>query len=196
MSAGAVGLNLHGQPLAAPATPSCACRTPPSPPKGGLHAQPDWYAMLLARTLIGYRPMPTKITAAGAPNWPPPASRARTRASSCCSQTTTRPARCPLVLRIGVGAGVGQAKVLRLTDASPYDKAGVRIGGHEVGGDGSWHEPAGEPAPVSGGYVTVEDDALFRRARHGRCRSLERAPRSRGGSGEEAACRRSGAARP
>jgi hypothetical protein len=155
MSAGAAGLNLHGHPASCAGYSELCLPDPALAAEGRLHAQPDWYALLLARTLIGYRPMPTKITAAGAPNLAAAGFTGPNQSVKVLLSDDDAPGSLPLVLRIGVGAGLGQAKVLRLTDASPYDKAGVRIGGHEVAADGSWHEPAGESAPVSGGYVTV-----------------------------------------
>ncbi len=192
MSAGAAGLNLHGHPLACTGYSELCLPDPTLAAEGRLHAQPDWYAMLLARTLIGYRPMPTKITAAGAPNLAAAGFLGPNQSVKLLLSDDDAPGSLPLVLRIGVGAALGQAKVLRLKDASPYDKAGVRIGGREVGADGSWHEPAGESAPVSGGYVTVKmapsSAALVTVVPKPRTCAKKR----RGG----AACRRGGAARP
>ncbi len=68
MAAGAVGLNMHGHPLSCSGYSELCLPNPALASDGRLRAQPDWYALLLARTLIGYRPVPTRISAAGAPN--------------------------------------------------------------------------------------------------------------------------------
>ena len=66
MASGAVGINLQGNPgNCAGYTPLCA-PDPGALAKGALHAQPDWYALLLTRSLVGYRPLPTTVTAEGA----------------------------------------------------------------------------------------------------------------------------------
>ena len=36
--------------------------------EGRLRAQPDWYALLLTSSLVGYRPLPTTVTGEGEPN--------------------------------------------------------------------------------------------------------------------------------
>jgi hypothetical protein len=194
MAAGAAGLNLHGHPL------SCSgyselCLPNPSVADGRLRAQPDWYALLLARTLIGYRPMPTRITAAGAPDLAATGFIGPDHTVKLLLSYDNAPGSVPVSLRIGVGAGLGEARVLRLTDGSPYYRDGVRIGGREVGADGSWHEPAGERVPLSGGYVTVKmapsSAALLTVSpKPQKCGRKQR--RHRGGTG----CRRTGAARP
>ena len=114
MASGAVGINLQGNPgNCAGYTPVCA-PDPTALAKGALRAQPDWYAMLLTRSLVGYRPLPTTVTAEGPPATPiapqkrPPAAKAhrpprrtdrtsssprsRVPATGCrlCSSTTNR----------------------------------------------------------------------------------------------------------
>lgn len=70
MAAGAVGINLQGNPgNCAGYTPLCA-PDPSALAQGALRAQPDWYAMLLTRSLVGYRPLPTTVTTEGAPVTP------------------------------------------------------------------------------------------------------------------------------
>jgi hypothetical protein len=195
MAAGAAGLNLHGHPLSCSGYSELCLPDPALASAGRLHAQPDWYALLLARTLIGYRPMPTKITAAGAPNLAATGFTGPNHTVKLLLSDDDAPGSLPLVLRIGVGAGLGEGGVLRLTDGSPYAKDGVRIGGREVSAAGTWHEPAGEPVRVSGGYVTVKmapsSAALVTVApKPQRCGRKQRPRRG------ETACRRNGAARP
>lgn len=70
MASGARGINLQGNPG------NCAGYTPLCAPdasalaRGALRAQPAWYALLLARSLVGYRPLPTIVAAEGAPPTP------------------------------------------------------------------------------------------------------------------------------
>ena len=72
MASGAIGINLQGNPgNCAGYTPVCA-PDPTALETGALRAQPDWYAMLLTRSLVGYRPLPTTVTAEGAPAQPIP----------------------------------------------------------------------------------------------------------------------------
>ncbi len=76
MASGAVGINLQGNPgNCAGYTPLCA-PDPAALAKGSLRAQPDWYAMLLTRSLVGYRPLPTTVTEQGAPAQPIPPEEA------------------------------------------------------------------------------------------------------------------------
>ncbi len=195
MAAGAAGLNLHGHPLSCTGYSELCLPDPALAAAGQLRAQPDWYALLLARTLIGYRPVPTKISAAGTPNLAATGFTGPNHTVKLLLSDDDAPGSLPLVVRIGVGAGLGQARVLRLTDGSPNARDGVRIGGRAVGANGSWREPAGETAHLSSGYVTVKmapaSAALVTVAPKPRtCRRRQR-PR-RGGTG----CRRSGATRP
>jgi hypothetical protein len=61
-SAGAVGINLHGHPNSCSGySPLCA-PDPTAIERGELRAQPGWYALLLTRSLVGWRPMPTSIS--------------------------------------------------------------------------------------------------------------------------------------
>lgn len=70
MASGARGINLQGNPG------NCAGYTPLCAPdasalaRGALRAQPAWYALLLTRSLVGYRPLPTIVAAEGAPPTP------------------------------------------------------------------------------------------------------------------------------
>jgi hypothetical protein len=70
MASGARGINLQGNPG------NCAGYTPVCAPDaaalagGALRAQPAWYALLLTRALVGYRPLPTTVAAEGAPRTP------------------------------------------------------------------------------------------------------------------------------
>ncbi len=62
MAAGVAGMNLQGNPTHCTGyTPLCA-PDPGAVAKGELRAQPEWYALLLTRSLVGERPVPAKIS--------------------------------------------------------------------------------------------------------------------------------------
>jgi hypothetical protein len=68
MTAGATGINLQGNPT------NCGGYTPVCAPDAGalaagrLRAQPEWYALLLTKTLVGDRPLPIAIAPSVAPS--------------------------------------------------------------------------------------------------------------------------------
>ena len=105
MTAGAAGINLQGNPMHCVGyTPLCT-PDPVAATAGSLRAQPEWYALLLSRSLVGCRPLPTTVapaTGAPAPRRSPPQPRptswtphSRVPATPCgwSSWTTNRPAR-------------------------------------------------------------------------------------------------------
>ncbi len=65
MSMGVEGINLQGNPAnCAGYTPVCA-PTAEGLAAGALDAQPEWYALLLAKALIGDRPLPASTSSPG-----------------------------------------------------------------------------------------------------------------------------------
>ncbi|HTB49519.1 MAG TPA: hypothetical protein VK701_00945 [Solirubrobacteraceae bacterium] len=157
MAAGAVGINLQGNPVnCAGYTPLCAADTT-ALAQGALRAQPEWYALLLTRELIGTRPLPTTISAVNSPNL--------VAAAFSMPNHTLKIALCndepegtgPLVLQLEVGAGMGSAQIMRLTDSSPSATAGTLLAGRAVAANGSWRAPQRMESVAShGGTVTVE----------------------------------------
>ena len=155
MAAGTTGLNLHGHPTSCSGySPLCA-PDPAALAVGHLRAQPDWYALLLTRSLIGYRPVPTTIASAGTPDLAAAGFSGPNHTLKLLVSDDDPPGSPPLALSVGVGGSYGAAKVLRLTGASPSATDGVRIGGRAVASGGGFTEPAGEPAPVHGGVLTL-----------------------------------------
>jgi hypothetical protein len=68
MAAGVAGINLEGNPANCTGyTPLCA-PDPSALAQGALRAQPEWYALLLTKSLVGKRPLPTTISTAGPTN--------------------------------------------------------------------------------------------------------------------------------
>jgi len=171
MASGARGINLQGNPgNCAGYTPLCA-PDPAALAKGALRAQPDWYAMLLSRSLVGYRPLPTTVTAEGAPTQPTPPEEAPGSEGAPAGGEVTPPpvtngpnlvvasfsgpdhgvqvvlvddeppGARPLALRLNVGAGLGPGQILRLTGPSPRATGDILLGGHAVSPDGSLKAP-------------------------------------------------------
>jgi hypothetical protein len=196
MAAGTAGVNFHGHPASCKGySPLCA----PDPVElaaGRLHAQPDWYALLLTRSLVGYRPLPTTISAPGSPNLAAAGFSGPKHTLKLLLSYDNPPGAPALSLRVGVGAGLGAARVLRLTGPSPTATEGTKLGGREVASDGSFRAPLEEPrASVRGGILTVRmapsSAALVTVVPAGRNCGRKHRPRA-GRTG----CPRSGAARP
>ena len=168
MTAGTAGINLQGNPTnCAGYTPLCT-PDPAAVTSGALRPQPEWYALLLTRSLVGCRPLPTTVAPAPiapaatvpAPGAPvtgapaPPAAPAGmpnlVDASFSCPDHSLRvalvddepPGSSPLALTLNVGAGLDSARVMRLTAPAPSATSGVLLAGGAVAAGGSWSEPA------------------------------------------------------
>jgi len=127
---------------------------------GRLRAQPDWYAMLLTSSLIGYRPLPTTVSAPVTTNLAAYAFSGPARTRKLLLIDDEAPGASPLAIRVPVGAGLGAARVLRLTGPSLAATDGVRLGGRAVTASGTWRAPArGEQAPVRRGVLSLRLDA-------------------------------------
>ena len=181
MDDGLAGINLQGNPTNCLGyTPMCAPSAEASA-AGNLRAQPDWYALLLAKSLIGYRPLPTTIGAAtpGPPEPEAPTTGEQEVAESSAPEGTPDlvaasflgpghtikvllsdqepPGANPLEIRLGVGAGFAAGDLMRLEAASPGATNGVTLAGKAVAANGSWHEPKyPEIVTVHSGLATLQ----------------------------------------
>jgi hypothetical protein len=156
MAAGAVGVNMHGNPSRCDGySPVCAPGAE-ALSTGELVAQPEWYALLMLRGLVGDRPLPTSVVRSP-------------RATNIQAAALLAPdGRLDFVLvddepaggrtatvRLNVGAGYTGASTLALTGQSLAALSGTQLGGHEVAADGSW-QPGRLPwTHSSDGVVTV-----------------------------------------
>jgi len=156
MSMGVAGINLHGSPANCNGyTPLCA-PTPEDLASGALRAQPEWYALLLAKELIGDRPLPTITSSSGRPNVEVMALLAGDGTLHFVIVDDDPPGARRVAVRLRVGRGFRSASVLSLTGPSPAALSGVRLGGKAVAPDGSWSEPSRLPhAPNKRGVITV-----------------------------------------
>ncbi len=157
MRLGASGINLQGNPA------NCEGYTPLCAPNaedladGTLVAQPEWYALLLARSLLGERPLHTTIAPAHRPNVEASTFQAADGALQYVLVDDDLPGARSVAVHLHVGAGFHGATILSLTAPSPEALTGVELGGQAVAGDGAWTQPARLPhASNSGGVVTVD----------------------------------------
>jgi hypothetical protein len=168
MSMGVSGINLEGNPSNCEGyTPVCA-QSAEDLATGELHAQPEWYALLLAKALLGERPLPTAVRPADRPNVEAMTFLAADGTLHFVLVDDDPPGARPVAVHLHVGSGFHGGSVLSLTAPSPAALTGVELGGQEVQPNGSWLQPATLPrvanrhgvisvklAPSSAALVTV-----------------------------------------
>jgi len=156
MAAGVAGINLEGNPANCLGySPVCAT-TPAHLARGSLIAQPIWYALLLARALIGDRPLRTASSSAQPENLAVRALLAADGTLQFVIVNDEPPGAPPAAVSLHVPRHFGAARVLALSAPSPDATSGVTLGGRAVAGDGSWRGPGAQPSiPASGGQITV-----------------------------------------
>ena len=158
MAAGLAGINLESNPVSCGGyTPLCA-GNPTALADGALHAQPAWYALLLTRSLVGRQPLPVAVTSAseGSPNLVVAAFSGPARSLQLVLLDAEAAGASPLRLQLSVGAGMGPARVLRLTAPSPSATSGTLLGGRGVSAGGSWQPPPRlETAAPRAGILTL-----------------------------------------
>ena len=138
-AAGVSGINLQGNPINCRGySPLCA-GTPRLMASGVLHPQPEWYALLLARSLIGARPLPTTLSSPGSPNVVVQAYKAAGGRLRLVVVDDEPPGARPAPLRIDVRRSYRWASVLSLRAPMPSASTGVTLGGQAVTRGGSWH---------------------------------------------------------
>jgi hypothetical protein len=157
MAAGTANINLQGNPANCTGyTPLCA-PDPTALAEGTLRAQPEWYALLLTRSLIGYRPLPTTITAEPSPNLVAASFSGPDHSLKVVLSDDEPPGTSPLALRLEVGTGMGAARILRLTAPSQNATGHVRLAGRSVAANGSWRAPIRtESVPTHSGILALE----------------------------------------
>jgi hypothetical protein len=159
MIMGVSGINLEGNPTNCNGySPVCA-PTPKDLATGALGAQPEWYALLLAKALIGDRPLATNVSPRGSarPNVEVATLVARDGRLHVVIVDNDPPWGRGVAVRLRVGSAFRGASILSLTAPSPTALSGVRMGGRAVAVDGSFHEPSRLPyAPNSHGVITAD----------------------------------------
>ncbi|HEV2981520.1 MAG TPA: hypothetical protein VGX51_08820 [Solirubrobacteraceae bacterium] len=150
MAAGVSGINFHGNPANCRGYAPLCAPTPARLATGALSVRPEWYALLLARQLVGDRGLRTSLRAGVAHGAPPPnvsvtALRAANGAVHLVVVDDDPPGSPRLLLHIHVGSRYRQARELALTGPSPSAGSGVLLGGRTVAADGGWSQPARLP---------------------------------------------------
>jgi len=141
MALGMAGINFHAHPSNCTGySPVCAT-TPEELNAGTLHAQPEWYALLLARSFIGDRPLSATINAGRRRNADVVAMLAPYGAVHLVVIDYEPPGSKKLALKVHLGPGFGAATVLSLRAASRAAKSAVALGGAVVAADGSFSQP-------------------------------------------------------
>jgi hypothetical protein len=157
MTLGASGINLQGNPA------NCEGYTPLCAPSaealadGTLVAQPEWYALLLVKSLLGERPLRTTIAPAHRPNVEASTFLAADGTLQFVLVDDDLPGARSVAVHLHVGAAYHGARILSLTAPSPEAVSGVALGGQQVAADGSWTQPSRLPhASNRDGVVTVD----------------------------------------
>ena len=156
MSLGAGGINLHGSPTNCFGyTPLCA-PTQQAIETGALVPQPEWYALLLLRGLIGDRPLPTVMGPAHGHNLQVTTFLAPNGSLQAVVVDDDPPGTRRAYVRLEVGSGFRYARVLPLTAPAPTSLSGVRLAGSAVAGDGTWTQPTNLPGVrAKNGSITL-----------------------------------------
>ena len=157
MGMGVSGINLEGNPGNCEGyTPVCAS-TPEDLATGALRAQPEWYALLLDRALIGERPVHTIIGSPGPLNVEVTTFLAPDGALHFVVVDDDPPGARSVAVHLQVGGGFHGASILSLTAPSPAALSGVQLGGQAVQPDGSWTQPSTLPRAANrDGVITVD----------------------------------------
>jgi hypothetical protein len=157
MSMGVAGVNFEGNPS------NCEGYTPICAPSaealatGALEARPEWYALLLAKELIGERPLRTIIGPALRPNIEATGFLASDGALHFVLVDDDLPGARRVAIHLHVGSGFHGASILSLTAPSPTALTGVELGGQAVAADGSWTQPLTLPRAANRhGVITVD----------------------------------------
>ncbi len=156
MLAGVAGINFQGNPANCRGyTPVCA-PNPRQLARGALIAQPEWYALLLSKELIGDRPV--RATTSPSPANVDVIALLSPRGNLHLVIVDDDPPTAKhATVELRVGRRFGAATVLSLTAPSPTATTGVRLGSATVRGDGSWHALTSlERRPNQAGTITLD----------------------------------------
>jgi len=148
MGSGVSGMNLHDLIAEPRAYSPLAAEDARALANGALHANPEWYALLLACQLVGDQPVQVSVTAgdrvmtAGA--FLGPSGKLEIPLVDFAPPGTQQ-----LLVRLRLPQRFGAGSILRLTAPGLGATAGVTLGGHGVSPAGTWSPDKGLPL-VSG----------------------------------------------
>ena len=136
------GINLHGNPNNCSGyTPLCATSRQAAE-TGELLPQPDWYALLLLRGLVGDRPVPNVLGPLHGHNLQVNTFLAHDGSVQTVIVDDDPPGTRRAYVRLKVGSAYRYARLLPLTAPAPTSLSGVRLAGTAVAADGTWTQPA------------------------------------------------------
>jgi len=154
MTSGLVGINFHdliGEPESY--SPLVAA-DPEQLATGALHANPEWYALLLARALLGDQPIRTNV--AGGDRTLTAAAFASASGNVHIVLVNFQPTGArQRIVRLRLPRPFRAGPILRLSAPGLRAKTGVTLGARAVGSDGTWHAGAAL-ARVSGPSGALE----------------------------------------
>jgi hypothetical protein len=157
MTMGASGINLEGNPNNCVGYTLLCAPTPEAAASGELQAQPEWYALLLTKALIGERPLPTRTRAPARPDVVVTSFLASDGTLHFVVVDDDLPGAHGAAVALHVGEGFHGASILSLTAPSQQALSGVQLGGRSVAPDGIWSEPSKLPRAANRhGVITVE----------------------------------------
>jgi hypothetical protein len=137
MTVGLAGINFHGHLANPGGYAPLAALTPAALQAGQLTAQPEWYAMLLAKRLLGDRPLAASSRPSGLDVTVHAFLSASGRLHLVVIDDEPPGAR-PLQVRVPVGGAFASGVALALTAPSLGVTTGVTLGGAAVQPHGGW----------------------------------------------------------
>jgi hypothetical protein len=157
MGSGAVGVNMHGNVANCKGySPICA----PGPQElagGELQAQPEWYSLLIARQLLGTRPLPTAVKLRGTRANVHVLGFAAPDGSLRIVAVDDDPlGSAGVVVRLKLGTAFAAASTLALSGQSLHALSGVELGESEVAADGGWAPRRYGRAIADRGVISVK----------------------------------------
>ena len=145
MRAGIAGLNFHDLVSEAGAYSPLVVSSPSSSrtarSAAPLHANPDWYALLLASSLPGSTPLRTSVAgdhSLTATAFASPAAGGASGRIQLVLVDFDPPSAKPLLVHLHVGSRVASGSILRLIAPSPASISHVELGASEVSASGAW----------------------------------------------------------
>jgi hypothetical protein len=155
MTAGVAGINLQGNPANCEGYAPVCAPTPEALAAGSLGAQPEWYALLLLRALIGDRPLGAVAPSPGRTSLTVTTLLASDGSLHFVIVDDDLPGARKVAVALRVGSGFRGASILSLNAPSPAALAGVRLGGRAVTPDGTWSPSSLPRAPNTRGVITI-----------------------------------------
>lgn len=148
MASGVAGLNFHDL-IAEPETYSpLVAGDAQELASGALHANPEWYALLLSRSLLGDDPVRADVAGAAdmltASAFASPDGSVHVVLVDFASSAAR-----PLLVHLRVPSSLRGGTILRLSAPGVVSKVGVTLGGSAVSAEGTW-SPAATLPQVSG----------------------------------------------